>query len=117
MSISNWFMDGGIFMYYIIVADLFAVVAIIILASLKNKYPISPLRLMMIGAALLPLLVGAFGYWVGYEQLMSALPSADPAEKEDLYNAAMSVVAIPGIFGGVSAAVLFVIGYLGLKKY
>ena len=71
---------------------------------------------MMIGAALLPLLMGAIGFWLGYEQMMSALPLADPAEKDDLYTAAMSVVRIPGIFGGVSTAVLFVIGFLGLKK-
>ena len=117
MSIPNWFMDGGIFMYFILIADLIAVVAVIILAIVKNQYSIKRLQLMMIGTALLPLLIGAFGFWVGYEQMMSALPLADPAEKDDLYNAAMSVVRIPAIFGGASAAVLFVMGFLGLKKY
>jgi len=104
-------------MYFILIADLSAVVAVIFLAILKNQHPIKTLRLILIGTALLPLLIGAFGSWVGYEQMMAVLPLADPSEKDDLYNASMSVVPIPGIFGGVSAAVLFVIGFLGLKKY
>lgn len=116
MSLLDWFRNGGSFMYFVLISDIIAVVAIIVLVLLKNQNRPKRMLLAIIGIATLPLLIGAFGHWVGYVELMSVLPIADPNVKQDLYNESIAIARIPSIFGAASSVTLLVTGFLGLKQ-
>ena len=115
MSFLEWFRNGGTFMYYVLFTDIIAIVLIIVLLMLNKQSRPKPFLITVIGIALLPLLIGAFGNWVGYLEIMSVLPMADPAEKQELYNESIAIARIPSIFGGISSTVLLLISFLGLK--
>jgi hypothetical protein len=115
VSITEWFYQGGIFMWFVLYADVLAIVVTVALLIVytPGRYKIFLTTLIVTG--LLPLLFGVAGHWIGYQQVMAALPSADPSEKQALYEASMAIIRIPSIFGGVSSAALLLAGYLGLK--
>jgi hypothetical protein len=111
----EWFRNGGVFMYFVLYVDVIAIAVIIVLLMLKTQGRYKQFSILIVGLGLLPLLIGVFGNWVGYLEIMSALPLANPAEKQELYKEMMAIARIPSIFGGVSSAVLLPIGLLGLK--
>lgn len=115
MSLTEWFMQGGIFMWYIIFADIVTASVIVVLLIVNKQDKFRFFLITITGLSLLPLLVGAFGSWVGYVTTMSVLPMADPAQKQQLYMESMAVARIPSEFGGISTVVVFLAGMLGFK--
>jgi hypothetical protein len=115
VSFSEWFYQGGIFMWFIVFADILAIMVITVLLIFSSQSRYKTFLIMVVAAGLVPLLFGAAGHWIGYRMAMDALNYVDPAQKQELYEAAMAAARIPTIFGGISSAVLLLVGIVGLK--
>ena len=115
MGITQWFMDGGQFMY-LIVGALFVSMSIVIAAGVSCR-PSDKRTFIKITFffALIPTAVGALGSYVSYVQLMTAVPMVDPEIKQEIYDSAMPVVRRPVIFGGLCSALLLVMWFISLK--
>jgi glucan phosphoethanolaminetransferase (alkaline phosphatase superfamily) len=115
MLLGNWFYQGGIFMWFILIADILAITVIValLITYTKGRHKKSLIAIILVAA--LPMLIGASGHMFGYLAMMDALSSVDPANKQELYDVGMSVAMIPSKFGGVSSIVLLLLGLLGLR--
>ncbi len=114
IAYKDWFNMGGVFMYYIVLADI--IVVLVIIAAFAICTPETKKMTVKIFAVVIfvPLLVGTIGHYLGYTQAVQAIAFAHPLEKEDMYHASMSVAKIPTIFGAFSSFILFLMGLIGL---
>ncbi len=115
MDITQWFVDGGQFMYLILVA-LFVSMSIVIAAGASCR-PSEKSSFMKIAFffIFIPVVVGALGSYFYYVQLMTAVPMADADMKQEIYDASIPIVRRPVIFGSLCGLLLFGIWIIGLK--
>ncbi len=120
MAIPQWFVDGGVFMHFVLLT-FFVSLGIVIVAgancSASSKGTFLKIALAFV---FLPAVVGAFGYYISYLQVMSAVAMVDPAIKQEIYDMSMKVARLPLIFGGSASLFLLLIwggGYKICKKY
>jgi len=111
MIIPQWFVDGGPYMYFIVMA-LFVAMILIIVAGL-NCHSSSQRTFLKITLVFvfMPAVLGISGFYIGYIQIMSALPAVDPSLKLELYEVSMTVARYPLIFGGLCSLFLLLIWF------
>ena len=115
MDITQWFMDGGQFMYLIVLAVTVSI-SLIIAAGASCRHSSKGIFLKVAFVfSFLPFAAGAAGYYLSYVQLMSAIVQVDPSIKQEIYNEAISVARIPLIFGGGSTVLALVAWFVSYK--
>ena len=112
MELMEWFRSGGYFMYYIVMADTAVVILLALSFAFCSKALHSTINKICIVFLIIPLLVGLLGHYFGYVAAVDALANVDPATREELYDASMTVATIPSIFGLVSSVVFFLLWYV-----
>lgn len=115
MSLIDWFLQGGIYMWLVLLVDVLVVIVTAVLLSVYKPKKFKLLLVTIIIFSFLPVLLGAYGGWVGYQEAMTALSFANPADKDDLYKATMKVIWIPCEFGAISSILLLIGGVVGIK--
>ena len=102
-------------MWFIVFADFLAITVIIVLLMFSSQSRNKIYLITVVAVGLVPLLIGVAGHWIGYRVAMDALLYVDPSNKQELYEASMAAARIPTSFGGISSAVLLLMGIVGLK--
>ena len=101
----HFFIEGGQFMYLILLLDM-ALLALAIFSMIVNTLK---LQIKSLAAALSPLLCGYIGYKYGMIEAYSAVANADPAIKLELIEMSREVAQIPLVFGIFSTIVLVIL--------
>ena len=102
---AQYFMQGGQFMYIILLLDM----ALLVLAIISVVMNTLKLQLISLAVAILPLLCGYVGYEYGMTVAYSAIASADPVIKSELLEMSRQFAKIPLVFGIVSTSVLVIL--------
>ncbi len=115
MGFPQWFIDGGQFMYLIVMA-LFVSTGIIIAAavSCRGSTKITFMKIAF-GFIFLPAIFGALGHYIAYVQILSAVPMVDPSMKQEIYDISIQYARIPSFFGGAGSLFLLFIWMIGYK--
>jgi hypothetical protein len=115
MQLWDWFLRGGIFMWFIVITDVLVIAVIIAVLVTYTADRAKKYLIVTICVAAFPMLIGATGHLINHLTLMNDLASVNQPINQDIYDAAMSDVMIPSIFGGISSIALLLLGLLGLK--
>lgn len=99
------FIQGGDFMYVILLLD----IALLVLAIISVTMNTLKLQIISLAVAILPLLCGYIGYEYGMTEAYSAIASADPAIKSELLEMSRQFAKIPFVFGFVSTIILVIL--------
>ncbi len=113
-GVAQWFAEGGVWMYAILLLDVIGILMVFVAGlvalvarirgrtgALVKAFP----ALVLVGAVL-PVVVGAVGYFSGRSAALDAASTIKPALRADLLTAGFEIAMIPLRFGGVSTVVL-----------
>lgn len=112
MLIPQWFIDGGLYMHLIVMALFVAIIMIVVAGqSCRSSSQLTFLKITLV-FVFMPAVLGISGFYIGYIQIMSAVPMVDPSMKQEIYDASMTVARYPLIFGGLCSLFLLLIWFV-----